>query len=43
MDRLLSFPLFAGFFYLMMRFGCGATWFMENHGGHEREGHPRGG
>jgi YHS domain-containing protein len=24
MDGLLSFLLFAGFFYLMMRFGCGA-------------------
>ena len=24
MDGLLSFLLFAGFFYLMMRYGCGA-------------------
>ncbi len=24
MDGLLTFLLFAGFFYLMMRFGCGA-------------------
>lgn len=24
MDRIISFLLFAGFFYLMMRFGCGA-------------------
>lgn len=31
MDGLLSFLLFAGLFFLMMRFGCGAH---VMHGGH---------
>jgi len=34
MDRLLSFVLFAVFFYLMMRFGCGAHMVHGNHAGH---------
>jgi YHS domain-containing protein len=38
MDRLLSFLLFAAFFYLMMRFGCGAHMVHGSHGGHEHEG-----
>ncbi len=33
MERLISFLLFAGFFYLMMRFGCGS------HAVHGRHGH----
>lgn len=36
MDGLLSLLLFAGFFYLMMRFGCGAHML---HGGHGKHGH----
>ena len=36
MDRLLSFLLFAGFFYLMMRFGCGAHMVHGTHDGHEQ-------
>ncbi len=39
MDRLLSFLLFAAFFYLMMRYGCGAHMVHGDHGGHEHEGH----
>ena len=39
MDRLLSFLLFAAFFYLMMRFGCGAHMIHGSHGGHGHEGH----
>jgi YHS domain-containing protein len=39
MDRLVSFLLFAAFFYLMMRFGCGAHMVHGNHGGHGHEGH----
>ena len=34
MDGLLSFLLFAAFFYLMMRFGCGAHMVHGGHGGH---------
>ena len=37
MDRLLSFLLFAAFFYLMMRFGCGAHMVHGNHSTHEHE------
>ena len=33
MEGLLSFLLFAGFFYFMMRFGCGAH-MVHGHGGH---------
>ncbi len=36
MDGLLSFLLFAGLFFLMMRFGCGSH---VGHGGH---GHQHG-
>jgi len=43
MDRLLSFLIFAAFFYLMMRFGCGAHMVHGRHGGHENEGHGSGG
>jgi YHS domain-containing protein len=32
---LFSLLLFAGFFYLMMRFGCGAHMVHGGHGGHE--------
>ncbi len=39
MDRLISFLLFAAFFYLMMRFGCGAHVVHGSHGDHEHEGH----
>lgn len=39
MDCLLSFLVFAAFFYLMMRFGCGAHMVHGNHGGHGHEGH----
>lgn len=35
MDGLISLLLFAGFFYLMMRFGCGAHMV---HGGHGKSG-----
>ena len=45
MEGLLSLLLFAGFFYFMMRFGCGAH-AVHGHGGHgghgggeAREGH----
>jgi YHS domain-containing protein len=34
MGGLFSFLLFAGFFYLMMRFGCGAH-IVHGHRGHE--------
>ncbi len=34
MERLFSLLLFAGFFYLMMRFGCGAH-MVHGHGGHD--------
>lgn len=40
MNGLLSFLLFAVFFYLMMRFGCGAH-MVHGHGNHE--GHAGGG
>ena len=36
MDGLISLLLFAGAFYLMMRFGCGAH---TVHGGHGKHGH----
>ena len=35
MQGLLSFLLFAGFFYFMMRFGCGAH-MVHGHAGHQR-------
>ena len=34
MDGLLTLLLFAGFFYLMMRYGCGAHRVHGGHGGH---------
>ena len=37
MQGLLSFLLFAAFFYLMMRFGCGAH-MVHGHSGHEGHG-----
>ena len=41
MNGLFSFLLFAAFFYLMMRFGCGAH-MVHGHGGHDHEGHGGG-
>lgn len=38
MRGLLIFLLYALFFYLMMRFGCGAH-MVHGHGRHEHEGH----
>jgi YHS domain-containing protein len=39
MEGLLSFLLFAGLFYFMMRFGCGAH-MVHGHGGHApHDGH----
>lgn len=35
MDGFISFLLFAGLFYVMMRFGCGAHMVHGHHGGHE--------
>lgn len=34
MEGLLSFLLFAGVFFVMMRFGCGAHMMHGHHGGH---------
>ncbi len=34
MDGLLTFLLFAGLFYFMMRFGCGAHMVHGGHGSH---------
>jgi len=39
MDRILSFLLFAGLFYFMMRFGCGAH-AVHGHHGHHRDASP---
>ncbi len=36
MDRIVSLLLFAGFFYFMMRYGCGAHMV---HGHHHQAGH----
>lgn len=42
MQGLVSFLLFAGFFYFMMRYGCGAH-MVHGHGGHESHpGHAGG-
>jgi len=38
MEGLISFLLFAGFFYLMMRFGCGAH-MVHGHGSGDEEQH----
>lgn len=35
MDGFLSFLLFAGLFYVMMRFGCGAHVAHGHHGSHQ--------
>jgi YHS domain-containing protein len=44
MRGLLTLLLYAGFFYLMMRFGCGAHMVHGGHGGHGDGGHEaRGG
>lgn len=37
MDGLLTFLIFAGLFYVMMRFGCGAH-MVHGHGGHGSHG-----
>jgi YHS domain-containing protein len=42
MRGLLTLLLYAAFFYLMMRFGCGAH-MVHGHGGHGHEGHGGGG
>ncbi|MHB9117177.1 MAG: YHS domain-containing protein [Burkholderiales bacterium] len=39
MEGLLSLLLFAGAFYLMMRFGCGAHMVHGAHGGHGGDAH----
>ena len=39
MEGLLSFLLFAGVFYLMMRFGCGAHMTHGSHGGGHNHQH----
>lgn len=41
MDGLISLLLFAGLFYLMMRFGCGAHMIHGHHHGHGHESHQR--
>lgn len=41
MRGLLTLLLYAAFFYLMMRFGCGAH-MVHGHGKHEHEGHGGG-
>ena len=38
MNGWVSLLLVAGFFYLMMRFGCGAHMVHGGHGGHEGHG-----
>ena len=38
MSGLVTFLLFAGFFYLMMRFGCGSHMVHGNHGSHAGHG-----
>ena len=42
MDGLLSLLLFAVFFYVMMRFGCGAH-MIHGHGGHGQRDQHQGG
>lgn len=36
MDDWLSFIIFAGLFYFMMRYGCGAHMIHGHHGGHHK-------
>ncbi len=38
MGTLLYFAVFAGLFFLMMRFGCGSHVMGHGHGGHEGHG-----
>ena len=38
MDRIITFLLFAAFFYLLMRFGCGAHVMGHGHGHHQDDG-----
>ena len=38
MEGLLSLLIFAGLFYVMMRFGCGAHMVHGKHGGHAGHG-----
>ena len=38
MDGFFSFLLFAGLFYVMMRFGCGAHMVHGHHSGHDTKG-----
>jgi YHS domain-containing protein len=40
MRGLFTLLLYAGFFYLMMRFGCGAHMVHGSHGGHGGHGGP---
>lgn len=42
MNGLVSLLLFAAFFYLMMRFGCGAHMVHGDHGGHAGHGSETG-
>lgn len=42
MDGFISLLVFAGLFYLMMRFGCGAHMIHGHHHGHGHSGHKRG-
>lgn len=39
MDDWLSFIIFAGIFYVMMRYGCGAHMIHGHHGGHGKHKH----
>ncbi len=41
--RIVQFLLFAGLFYFMMRFGCGAHAVHGHHHGEGQEGHAGGG
>ena len=38
MEGLLSFLIFGGLFFLMMRYGCGAHMVHGGHGGHSSHG-----
>ena len=40
MEGLLSFLVFAGVFYLMMRLGCGVHMLHGGHGRHEKDNLP---
>ena len=43
MSGWLWLLVIGGFFYLMMRFGCGAHMVHGDHAGHDHEGHGGGG